>query len=184
MATKMDLEAFEKETQDMREAIRKIANRKRPQGVAAVTHDERLHFIPPRDDFEVLVPTLRELVEKTGVRLPKYEIAAMEQSLAVVEILQPLLDEIQRGIGSLEGAVQDTIDLHRSEAYRVFVKYYSALAGVANQEGDWQARYDELVTLFKLGKRKPKTDEPQKPEGATPKNEDVEAPAAPLEKVG
>ncbi len=181
MATKIEMEAFEKETQDVREAIRKIANRKRPPGVAAVTHDERLHFTPARDEFEQLVPTLRDLVEETGIQLPKYKMTALDESLAVVKTLQPLLEEIENGIGGLEGAVRDTIDLHRSQAYRIFVKCYSALAGVANEEGDWQTKYDALVELFAHGKRKAEPKPEPKPEVTTPKNEDVETP---VKKVG
>jgi hypothetical protein len=171
MATKMDLEAFEKETQDMREAIRKIANRKRPPGVAAVTTEERLHFAPARDDFEEVVPTLRDLVALTGVWLPRLEISEMDDSLKVAAILRPLLKELRDALGGLEDAVEDTIGQQRSKAYRIFVAYYSAMAPVANAEGDWQRKYDELVELFKHGK-KAKAD--PKPKPAT--NADTEAP--------
>ncbi len=148
MATKIDLEAFEKETQDMREAIRKIANRKRPQGVAAVTTDERLHLTPVRNEFEQLVPTLREMVAKTGVRLPVHDIAQMNESLSVVELLSPLMDDIKDVLRSLEGAVEDTIDKHRSTAFRIFAAYYSSLATAAAEDGDLQAMYEPLTQLF------------------------------------
>jgi hypothetical protein len=157
MGTKFDMEAFEKETFEMQEAIVKLAKRKRPVGVAAVTHDERAHFAYPRAGLEELASNLRELVAETGVRLPQ-DIAAMEESLAIAAKLKPMLKLIKDELRFLEGEVEDTHDKHLSEAWKIFTSYYTALAAAVNGNGNLERKYEPLAELFRVTKRaaKPK----------------------------
>lgn len=156
MATKIDLEAFEKETSDTCEAVKKLAQRKRLPGVAALTREQRALLPTPREDFPLLVPTLHQILKQTGLVLPTHDLAEMDQSLAIAAMLEPVMNELQAALGSMHHAVKDTFDRERANAYRIFLAYYAALVPVAAANGDVQAQYEALVELFKKKPKKPK----------------------------
>lgn len=148
MGTKKEEEAFEQDIQQIAEVVEELATRKRPPGVAAVTDDERLHFAPPRDDFESLVAKLRAMAARAGVNLAKHNLDDMEAAIARAAKLQPLLSRMEQVFSSWHASVEHTVLKNRSDAWRIFTAYYSALASFAAADGELQQEYKELEAFF------------------------------------
>ena len=124
-----------------------------PSAVALAAEDEKKHLATPRPGFEQFASRIVELAEEQRIKIPRYDLAAMEDELEDVAALA----ELDEAVAIMSERIRDTLTRKRAAAYKTFCAYYKVLGGIGASVPEVAKALEPVNELFAVTVKAKKT---------------------------